>query len=548
MAAFWIDWAIRSSVLMALGLAAAGLMRQMSAKHRHVLLVVVLLASAMLPAISALFNIHELNVLPWEKAAAGIVTGAQVTSASPSLDLSWLAFLLFVIPAVLIVRMGAIWLRLSQLSQRTQKRGALNDVAIHISDDPRIKTAMTWGWLQPRIVMPAIAHSWPKDRMASVLQHEMAHIYRRDWATQQLAFCAVSFLWYNPLAWMTLRRILLEAERAADDLVIQNGIAPAEYAQHLLDSARNLTRKQQTAYAGVHTTKNGNLECRLRYILDPECRLRCQASLPILTTLGLAAALTPLLLVRLEGQATAQTATQRQTRTIRLVASREKAAPSEGGITLSCSESTAKSLPARLKSQPIALSSKMHQKQAIASTKQVQIVASKRPRRSLQAISRIELGNRTSSGALASSASYSSTRTDSVTVVLKSSPALLKRPTMHGHTITITSSPSTLTATKKGDNIIFGVVAETDSRSLRRFELSDRPVRTFRVQTQTKSGAANQRKVINVVFDRGIMITEPPSIVDEEKTEALGKAKLIASSGSWPVFAFAFADTIWLIA
>lgn len=556
MAAFWIDWAIRSSLLLAMGLLAAVLMRKTSAKHRHVLLVVVLLASAMLPLISALFNIHELNVLPWEKAAPGAVAVTSAASEGHAYDFTWMFGLLFAIPAGLMVRMGAIWFRLNRLSQRTQKRGSLDDVSVHISDDPRIKTAMTWGWLQPRIVMPAAARAWPKDRMASVLQHEMAHIARRDWATQQLAFCAVSFLWYNPLAWLTLRRLLLEAERAADDLVIQTGIAPADYAQHLLDCARNLTRKQQTAYAGVHATKNGNLETRLRYILDPECRLRGQASLPLLATLGLAATLTPLLLVRLEGQAAKHSATERQTKEIQLVAIRDGRSSSEGGITISCTANTAKTLLLKSKSTSAATQAGSKRNRTVTKAKGRLIVLRQGRRPSPQAISAIELGSPISSAKPRSSRAPVVVRTESVTIVMDSLKAASERPGPASDAITVTSTHSGLIARKKGDQLIIGVVAEADHRINYGLDLRDPAMKTYTFTTRSRKTTSNGKTVVNVTLDDGLPINWPLSIVDKEKTDSSDKKKLIAfNEGNpfeavWAVksfIAFARAGAAWIV-
>ena len=79
------------------------------------------------------------------------------------------------------------------------------------------------GVIRPTVVLPAAADDWPDDRVRVVLLHELAHVRRRDCLTQAVADAACAVFWFNPLAWMAVRELRRERERACDDMVLAAG-------------------------------------------------------------------------------------------------------------------------------------------------------------------------------------------------------------------------------------------------------------------------------------------------------------------------------------
>ena len=97
---------------------------------------------------------------------------------------------------------------------------------------------VTWGALRPKIILPDGAEDWPDERVRTVLLHEIAHIKRGDWVWQIAAEALRAVYWFNPILWLAGRQLRQESERACDDVVLQLGVSPSEYAAHLLAVAR----------------------------------------------------------------------------------------------------------------------------------------------------------------------------------------------------------------------------------------------------------------------------------------------------------------------
>jgi beta-lactamase regulating signal transducer with metallopeptidase domain len=132
---------------------------------------------------------------------------------------------------------------------------------------------LTLGLVRPRVVVPAVADSWPPTMQRAVVMHELAHVDRRDCLTQSLAAIACALYWPNPLIWWAAARLRVERELACDDLVLARGIRPHDYASHLLDAARALC----TPRLAVSMAAASGLEHRLRAVID-ETRRRAVPS------------------------------------------------------------------------------------------------------------------------------------------------------------------------------------------------------------------------------------------------------------------------------
>jgi len=126
---------------------------------------------------------------------------------------------------------------------------------------------MTFGTRTPAILVPAAADTWNDDRRRAVLLHELAHIVRRDCATQMAAAVASAVYWFHPGAWWAASRMRREREIACDDRVVSAGAQPADYAGHLLELAYTCVGSRTPALA-VSMARPSEIEGRLRSLLD----------------------------------------------------------------------------------------------------------------------------------------------------------------------------------------------------------------------------------------------------------------------------------------
>jgi beta-lactamase regulating signal transducer with metallopeptidase domain len=136
----------------------------------------------------------------------------------------------------------------------------------------RASMPVATGLFRPSVIMPADADTWSENRLRVVLLHELAHVKRRDCLTHVMAQAACALYWFNPLAWLAVKRARAERERACDDLVLACGTRGSEYADQLLEMARVLRGDRFPALLGgasLAMAHRSQLEGRLVAILDP---------------------------------------------------------------------------------------------------------------------------------------------------------------------------------------------------------------------------------------------------------------------------------------
>ncbi len=157
------------------------------------------------------------------------------------------------------------WLEL--LEETKDKIGIRHDVRLALAASSAMP--ITLGVFRPSIHLPESSESYSEPRRSAVLLHELAHVRRRDCLTQLVSQVACAIFWWHPLVWIGARQMRSLSERASDDLVIDTGTRPSEYAHDLLDMARGLNLRGAAApLASVTMAHRSRLEERLLAILD----------------------------------------------------------------------------------------------------------------------------------------------------------------------------------------------------------------------------------------------------------------------------------------
>lgn len=301
---FLLDTAIKSSLLLLLAFFAAWLLRKASAATRHFVLAAGLVCAAVSPALTLVVPAWRLDLpvpVPARESSQPAATSRMSTetvvdtspvavapsaiSQTPARRPLFTAEQLFVFwgagIAVALLSLLAGFARLRWIARRASPVThqewlvVLADVAARhgLVRMPRLLQSrhpslmVTWGAMQPTVLLPGSAPEWSLERMRVVLDHELAHIARRDWVTQIGAEILRCVYWFNPLMWVACRRLRQESEQACDDRVLGMGHAGPEYAAHLLELARAFRSSDRVWIPAAAIARPSSLERRVAAML-----------------------------------------------------------------------------------------------------------------------------------------------------------------------------------------------------------------------------------------------------------------------------------------
>ena len=253
-----LDYAIRSTILLALTGAVALALRGRSASWRHKIWLAGLIALLALPAARTIAPRWQAPVMTQRlMAVAPVRTVINVYASSPRASYDWPVMMWLAGAAFFLVRGVRAQVMASRLAAR-----AVNGV----SDETDVP--LVCGLWRPVVVLPADSASWPAERLESVLRHERMHIERHDVIAQALAQLACALYWPQPLVWLAAGAMRNACEQACDDGVLSQGTRPSAYAEHLMEIARGLRASGVVLEGGIAMTHTNQLEERISALLN----------------------------------------------------------------------------------------------------------------------------------------------------------------------------------------------------------------------------------------------------------------------------------------
>jgi len=296
-----VSLALRSSVILMLGLVLVLCLARGSAALRHRVLAATLFAAVVVVPLS--FTVPDWTVtLPSpapeinrsvSRAPVAEVPALGAQPANIQAEATWpvaspwqgVSPIVLVWLAGVISTAGALIAGLWRVSRLADRASPIDDrrwiqvletlraryavsrpIVVSRTDAPDLLA--TWGVFRPQVLLPRGAAEWPIDRVHIVFSHELAHISRHDWLVQIGAESVRALLWFNPLAWIVCRRLRSESEQACDDEVLGRGVAGRDYAAHLLALARQC-RRPRSSWAVVPMAHPSTLERRIAAMLNP---------------------------------------------------------------------------------------------------------------------------------------------------------------------------------------------------------------------------------------------------------------------------------------
>lgn len=297
MSALLLQIALKASVVFTLTWVATLMMRRHSAAARHLVWTLGISAALLLPVLGAATPALNLSM----PADPVIVSVSDVTDALPvmapetvpgttdpvpdhSVSTTMMLAALWVggtvvaliklavgLLRVRAIRSGALAVDDEGWQAETARAAAALDLRNRIAVRQTARTAvpLVCGVWRPAILLPLSADEWTAERRRVVLLHESAHVKRHDCATLALARLAVALHWFNPLAYVALKQLRAEQERAADDLVLTTGTDASAYADHLLEIARAFRTVDAAGATALAMARPSDIEGRLLAILEP---------------------------------------------------------------------------------------------------------------------------------------------------------------------------------------------------------------------------------------------------------------------------------------
>lgn len=288
-----VAWQV--TILGAAGLLGVWMLRNRSAALRHLVLLTSLLSAVLVPVVTTLAP-SSIALRP--HAGPAVIVAADMFVATPTVPHpgqpagadqdatpmathQWLLILWTSGTVIGLLRLLREARTLSHLRRRSPLFSderwlrRLEESCDRLAPRPRVglreaRVAMpvlSWGWRRPQILVPATARTWDDAQVQSVLCHELAHIARRDWVRFVAMECIRCVYWWHPLVWIAVRDARLLAERACDDVVLDQQRAPTLYAEHLVTLAR-LTATSRSSIVTA-TTYTSYLERRIAAMLNP---------------------------------------------------------------------------------------------------------------------------------------------------------------------------------------------------------------------------------------------------------------------------------------
>ena len=142
----------------------------------------------------------------------------------------WVAGLIVMLAYMAISRIG--------LGRKLREAVLLRD---NIYQSDRVNSAFVLGFFKPRIYVP---FGIEERELETVIEHERAHIRRRDNKWKPLGFAILAVHWFNPLVWLSYVLFCRDIEFACDEKVIKklDNEQRADYMQALLSCSVSRSR------------------------------------------------------------------------------------------------------------------------------------------------------------------------------------------------------------------------------------------------------------------------------------------------------------------
>jgi beta-lactamase regulating signal transducer with metallopeptidase domain len=217
------------------------------------------------------------NPLPRQNESSTSTAARDTRTAWPTLMIVWVVGALGVLLRNALAHVGLMrWVRRSRPDLSPAWAATFRRVAseagirrpVRVLESGDVPSPCTFGLARPVVLLPAAGADWTGAQRRFTLLHELAHVRRLDYLTTQVATLACAAHWYNPLVWFAAVQARKLQEQACDDVVVNAGGMPSDYAQFLVSIAGDSRRVSLAFPAAIGMVQRSQLHGRVTAILD----------------------------------------------------------------------------------------------------------------------------------------------------------------------------------------------------------------------------------------------------------------------------------------
>lgn len=257
--------------------------RQLSSSNRHLIWFSVVKCVVLLPVVSVLQSQSGSAVTSGSNTAQYALLSVVNVPAAATVDTTdWFLLAYIGVCLMLLARLVVSAVTLQSINHNAN---FINDENIvTIADKVRntlginrrvtykqsgdIKSPISFGCINPVVVLPNSALGWATQTMEDVLIHELSHVKRLDWLSMLFCQVVTCLLWLNPLVWLARNRLLEAAEQACDSAIVQCGNDGIRYAEDLLRLSREVVQQQRVNILAQSMFTHHALASRIRSLVD----------------------------------------------------------------------------------------------------------------------------------------------------------------------------------------------------------------------------------------------------------------------------------------
>jgi len=175
-----------------------------------------------------------------------IPLGAEQTTASAQLSASSLLLILWfttLLGYFLIAGLSTLNLKIRLKS--AVKINNPGDFKIKLFFCDRIHSPLSFGLFPKKIFLPPYWSQIPLEGQKVMLEHELAHIRRKDGFILLLQTIAQALYFFHPFVWLLNERVNVYREMACDDYAIRDAqLTPGAYSRYLMSIAEKIVDPQ----------------------------------------------------------------------------------------------------------------------------------------------------------------------------------------------------------------------------------------------------------------------------------------------------------------